>query len=98
MIHHIVLLQFAPTTTPEQIAAARQALLALVGVIPEIRSMSFGPNQAPGEQSYSHCLLVVCDDMAAVNRYLAHPAHVKAVNDWLVPIRTGRLAVDFEVS
>ena len=98
MIHHVVLFQFAPDTTPDQIDAARQALLALEGVIPDVLAISFAPNQAPGEQDYTHCLLVQCDDMDAVARYMEHPAHVKAVKEHVLPIRRNRLAVDFEVS
>jgi hypothetical protein len=36
--------------------------------------------------------------MAAVQRYLEHPAHVDVVQRVLAPIRAARLAVDVEVT
>jgi hypothetical protein len=98
MIHHVVLFRFAPDTTPSQIAAARDALHALNGVIPDVRDIAFGANLADSSAEYSHCLLVVLDDMAAVQRYVDHPAHVSAVQAFLGPIREARLAVDFEAA
>ena len=42
-------------------------------------------------------LLVRLDDMDAVNRDAADPAHVRVVTEVLGPIREARLAVDLEV-
>jgi len=98
VIHHVVLFRFAGTAAPEQVRAARSALLALEVRIPEIRRIAFGPNLADSRAEYSHALLVVLDDMAAVQRYLDHPEHVDAVKRFVVPIREARLAIDFEVA
>ncbi len=97
MIHHVVLFRWTASATPEQVAAAGAALLGMRGRIPEIHSMAFGPNLAESGSEYSHALLVVVDDMAAVKRYVDHPHHVHVARTFLVPIRDARLAVDFEV-
>ena len=97
MIHHVVLFRFAATASPLAIEAAGAALLALQSRVPEVRRMAFGPNLADSRAEYSHALLVLLDDMAAVQRYLDHPAHVEVVKKFLLPIREGRLAIDFEV-
>ena len=97
MIHHVVCFRFKPGTTPEAIAHATQAVLAMPREIPYIRGIAFGPNLAPNEAEWSHVLLVRLDDMDAVNRYAADPAHVRVVTEVLGPIREARLAVDLEV-
>jgi hypothetical protein len=98
MIHHIVLFRFAAHTTADQLRAAGDALRAMRGRIPEIRDLHFGPNLAPESAiEFSHVLVVVCDDMAAVKRYGEHPLHVETVATWVAPIRSVRVAVDLEV-
>ena len=57
----------------------------------------FGPNLAPEPQQYTHVLVVVCDDMAAVNRYAAHPVHRDVVANYTTPILATRVAVDLDV-
>ncbi len=97
MIHHIVCFRFKTGTTPAQIDAVRDALLAMQGRIAEIRAIHFGPNLAPSAPEYSHVLVVTLDDMAAVNRYAVHPVHVQVVTDVIAPIREARLAIDVEL-
>jgi Stress responsive A/B Barrel Domain len=97
MIHHVVLFRFNEGVTDAQVRAAGAELEALAGRIPEIRRIAFGPNQAPGAGEWPWALLVLLDDMAAVQRYAEHPAHVDVVQRVLAPIRAGRLAVDLEV-
>ena len=97
VIHHIVLFRFAPTASPLAVEAAGAALLGLEGRVPEIRRMAFGLNLADSRSEYTHALLVEVDDMAAVQRYLDHPAHVEVVKKFVAPFREARLAIDFEV-
>jgi hypothetical protein len=59
--------------------------------------MTFGLNLADSRGEYSHVLLVVVDDMPAVQRYLDHPAHVEVVKKFVAPFREARLAIDLEV-
>jgi hypothetical protein len=97
LIHHIVLFRWIPATAPDHVAAAGAALLGMKGRIPEVRSVAFGPNLAESRAEYTHVLLVVVDDMAAVKRYVDHPHHVELVKTYLAPIREARLAIDLEV-
>ncbi|MCU0620987.1 MAG: Dabb family protein [Gemmatimonadales bacterium] len=96
MIHHVVLLRFREGVADAEIARVGRALEELVGRVPEIRRLAFGRNQAP-DAEWPWALLVVCDDMAAVQRYLDHPEHQRVVRETLLPIRAGRIAVDLEV-
>jgi hypothetical protein len=97
MIQHIVLLKLKTSATSEQLAAAEDGLLGMRASIPEIREVRFGPNLGPSAEQYTHILMVTCEDMKAVERYLNHPAHRQTVDRVIAPIREARLAVDFEV-
>ena len=97
MIHHVVLFRWTPAATPEQVAAAGDALLGMKGRIPEVHNVAFGPNLAESRAEYTHALLVVVDDMAAVKRYVDHPHHLDVAKTYLLPIREARLAIDFDV-
>ena len=97
MIHHVVLFRWAASATSDQVDAAGSALLGMMGKIPEVRAVSFGPNLAESRSEYSHALLVVVEDMAAVKSYVDHPHHVDVAKTYLLPIREARLAMDFEV-
>jgi len=97
MIHHVVLFRFNDGVSEAQVAELRAQLLGLAGVVPEIRRIAFGPNLAPGAAEWPHVLVVDLDDMAAVQRYAEHPAHVDVVQRVVAPIRAARLAVDVEV-
>lgn len=97
MIHHFVQFQWKPEATAEQIAAAGAGLLAMRGRIPEIRDIRFGANLVEEAVPYAHVLVVVCDDMDAVRRYIAHPVHQETVAQFTRPIMQSRLAADLDV-
>ena len=92
-----MLFRWTSSATQGQVAAAGAALLGMLTKIPEIHAVSFGPNLAESRAEYTHALLVVVDDMAAVKRYVDHPHHVEVAKTFLLPIREARLAIDFEV-
>jgi hypothetical protein len=96
MIQHIVLFKLVAST--EQIEKAGRALIAMRSGIAEIRAVHFGPNLGPSANEYSHVLMVTCDDMDAVSRYLAHPVHRQTVDQFIAPIRQSRLAADIETN
>ena len=98
MIHHVVLFRFRPDANAGQIAEAGEALLAMRGRIPAMRSVSWGPNLADSAAEWPWVLVVACDDMAAVAAYLAHPVHRDTVERFIAPVRDGRLAIDVEVA
>lgn len=99
MIHHVVLFRFRPGTGEPQIAAARDALLAMRGRIPEVRDVRFERNLSPAADEWPWVLLVVIEGgMAGVQRYSEHPVHVETVSRFLAPMREARLAIDLEVA
>lgn len=96
MIRHIVGFRFKPETTPEQITDFLGAFRCLGEQIPEIRTLTVGPNLTDRDGSFPYVLNGTFDDMPAVGRYLVHPAHVEAVATTLAPIMEQRVILDIE--
>ena len=94
MIEHTVMWKFLPGKEDE----ARRfldALAALDGQIPEIRSMKIGVRI--GEKNDADAILTVTfDSLQALERYKKDPRHV-AVSTLCKSIREARGAVDFEI-
>lgn len=96
MILHVVLLRFHARTTPIEVEDARRALLGMRGAIPGVRGVTFGPNLAPGASEWPYVLIVALDDVASVERYLAHPLHQDLLAKYIRPVLEARLAADAE--
>ena len=96
MILHVVLLRFHAHTTPIEVEDARRALLGMRGAIPGVRGVTFGPNLAPGAADWPYVLIVALDDVASVERYLAHPLHQDLLAKYIRPVLEARLAADAE--
>lgn len=86
-VKHVVLFDYAPTATEAEIQAVIAGLNALPAKIAEIRDWSLVQDLGKRDGSFRYCLIAHFDDMAAMERYLAHPEHVKAVERAL-PILT----------
>ena len=97
MLHHTVLIRWKSETTPEAQCALAGKLLALKGVVPEIRSIHTGSNRDPeGRTEWPFVLLVVVDDADALRRYIDHPAHQVVARE-LAAAREARMAADVEI-
>jgi hypothetical protein len=86
-IRHVVLFDYAANANEAEIQAVIAGLDALPGKIPEILDWSLTEDLGRREGSFRYCLIAHFDDMAAMERYLAHPEHEKAVAQAL-PILT----------
>lgn len=74
----------------------KEHLEALVGVVPEIRSIEVGVNCYPGPTAYDAVLISTFDNYEAMNRYKVHPAHV-AVADYCKKVSESRVDIDYEI-
>ena len=79
MIRHVVLFDYDAAASEDEIAAVIAGLAALPGKIEEIRDWSLTEDLGKRPGSFRYCLIAHFDDMAAMERYLAHPEHEKAV-------------------
>lgn len=100
MLKHIVMWRFVDgalgKSRAEHAQWMKEHLEALVGVVPEIRSIEVGVNCYSSETAYDAILISTFDDKESMDRYKVHPAHV-AVAEYCKQVREGRVDIDYEV-
>ncbi|MEV4571039.1 Dabb family protein [Nonomuraea sp. NPDC049419] len=97
MIRHIVLFTWTDDATDEQKAAVAEALGTLPGLIPQLRSYTFG--QDAGINQGNHDFGVVAD-FDSVDDYLVyrdHPDHQAVIAERIKPIVASRAAVQLSL-
>jgi len=80
MIKHVVLFKFKPEASAGDRQRLVDGLNTLPGLIPEIKGWRLVPS-VPGRPARFYHLALFADfeDVAAVDRYVAHPDHQKVV-------------------
>jgi hypothetical protein len=91
MLHHVVALRVPDPVQAEELASR---LNALKDLIPDIRSYAAGVDVVQSPVSYEVGLHSTFDDVEALERYRAHPAH-QAVLQLIAEVSTDRVAVDW---
>jgi hypothetical protein len=97
MIEHLVLFQWQPEASEEQIGAVLEALRGLKDKIPGIVDLSCGENFSERSQGFQHGLVVRLSDRSALEGYFPHPEHQKVVQNLIKPIIAQILSVDYEI-
>ena len=77
MLTHIVIWKYRSDIDSEQRKHHVASLRALVGVIPEIRSLEVGFDTLHLPRSYDTGLVAIFDDRAGLDAYTVHPEHMK---------------------
>lgn len=97
MVKHIVTFKLKGTSEERrQVAEAfRDALIALPGKIDVLESMEVGINENPAEE-WDVVLTAIVPDMASVETYAKHPAHVAAAS-LISSCKEARACVDYEL-
>ena len=95
MVKHIVTFKLSgsPEERREVAEKFRDALLALPAQIDVLESMEVGINENPAED-WDVVLVAVVPDMASVDMYAKHPAHVAAAG-LLAGHKESRACVDY---
>ena len=94
MLKHCVLVKFKSDTNEAQIADLEKSLAALPAVIPEIKNYEFGRDVVRSPRSYDFAVVATFDNLDAMNRYRAHPAHQRVL-ETIKDMCESILAVDF---
>lgn len=77
MIHHVILWAFKDSVTAADRSAIVDAVRALDGQVPSLRSLAVGDNFSPARaQGYTHVLVETFTDCDALAAYATHPDHV----------------------
>lgn len=97
MVKHIVSFKLSGTPAARLEAAKKfkAALEALPAVIEPLESIEVGINENPAE-SWDIVLTAVLPDMASVEVYAKHPAHVAAAS-LIAGCKEARACVDYEI-
>jgi Zn-finger domain-containing protein len=77
MIQHIMLWNYRDEVPQEERARIERALLALPERVPSLRQVECGPVVGGRNQTFSHCFVMLFDDMNALDEYATHPAHME---------------------
>jgi hypothetical protein len=96
VVEHIVLFRWTEGASQEAIDRAVAELRGLKGKIAEIVDLSCGANFSGSAKGYTHGLVGRFRDRAALEAYLAHPEHLRAVHSAINPIRADVLIFDYE--
>lgn len=98
MLKHIVVWKFKDEaegkSRAENCALVRERLLALVGVIPEVKHMEIGIDIGSIQGNFDLALIVETDNTDTLSAYANHPEHLKVV-DYIKKVVEQRVAVDF---
>ena len=99
MIKHVVMWKFKEFATLEEklenIKKFEDGLMALVGVVPELKNAEFQYNVNPSDRNSDAMLISDFDTMEDLQAYTVHPEHVK-VASFCHTIAISRAAVDYE--
>lgn len=83
-------------TRDENARILKSRLEALVGVIPEIRSLEAGINMNPADAAYDVVVFSEFDNLESLKIYQQHPAHQALITECLNAIRISKAFVDYE--
>ena len=100
MLKHIVMWRFVEgaegKSRQEHALWMKEHLEALVGIVPQIRSMEVGVNCYPSDTAYDVVLISTFDNKEAMDQYKVHPVHV-AVSEYCKKVQECRVDIDYEV-
>jgi hypothetical protein len=99
MINHVVLFKLKEFASEEEkqkvLIEFKSKLLALKGVINELKYIEVGTHYSLQSPSFDLCLISHFESVDDLEVYKVHPEHVK-VGDFVKMVTTDRAAVDFE--
>ncbi|KAK3047190.1 hypothetical protein LTR09_011392 [Extremus antarcticus] len=78
VVHHIVLFKLKPSTTKEQVSELEATVRGMVGQIPGLVKIEFGPpleSTAARAKGYNAGLIAVLEKPEDVKVYAEHPVH-----------------------
>jgi hypothetical protein len=97
MIRHIAVFEWVDGTSPEQVAAVTEALLALPAQVPTIRSYVAGPDLELGADRWDYAVVGEFDDVDGFRTYADDPTHRATIATHITPILARRASLQIEV-
>lgn len=98
MLKHVVMWKLKAEaegkTKAENACWMKKHLEALLGVVPELKSVQVGVNVKPSDMAYDAVLIAGFENESALEAYKIHPEHVK-ISAYCKKIRESRVVVNF---
>lgn len=95
MVTHIVIFQWVPGVTEEQLSAFGAALDGLAADFAVTATLRHGRDLAFRDGNGDYALVATFADQAAWRAYQADPRHQAFVRDFVTPIQASRLTIQF---
>ena len=76
MIQHIMLWNYRDEVPEDERARLHAELVELPRKVPSLRSVRWGPVVGGRNQSFSHCFVMLFDDLAGLQLYATHADHL----------------------
>lgn len=95
-IRHVVTLTFRDDTSEAQLDAIVSALRTLPESIPELKDYVVGADLGRSDGNASLAIVADFDSWAGFEAYRDHPEHRAVATDLILPVLTGRGAVQHE--
>jgi len=97
MIRHVVLLQWQPGTTVEQVAAVSAGLSALPAAVGTMVSYTHGPDTGLVPGAFDYGIVADFADVDGWRVYDEHDEHNRVRRELINPLVAGRASVRFEL-
>nr|WP_320038209.1 Dabb family protein [uncultured Bacteroides sp.] len=100
MLKHVVMWKLKKTaegkSKAENALWMKEHLEALIGIIPEIKSLEVGINVLESDMAYDAVLISTFENKEALASYKVNPKHVE-ISSYCKKIRESRVVIDYYV-
>jgi uncharacterized protein (DUF1330 family) len=93
---HTVLFQFKAEASAAQVAGLMKSIGQLNKTIPGILQVSSGENFSERSKGYTHAVVMIFDNAAALKTFYVHPEHQRLIREQIKPILADMIVVDYE--
>jgi Stress responsive A/B Barrel Domain len=97
MVRHVVVFRFPAGTSDASLDELREALVALPGLIPQIRALSAGPDLHLRDGNADFAVVADFDDADGYRATLGHAEYLRVMDELILPHIESRHAVQLSV-
>ena len=95
MLVHIAIYRWKPGTPSDEVSEALDQVRELRAKVPGVLDIRCGENFSRWNEGYTHAIVVLGEDRAALDAYRAHPDH-ESVAARIEAIEEAGIGIDFE--
>ena len=96
MFRHVVTFRWNAESSPEHVAALKDALSELPARLPELRRYAYGTDAGINEGNYDFAVVAEFDDAAGYIAYRDNDEHARIIQTLIAPYLDSRTVVQFD--